>query len=355
MSSAADELVVIERLLDRVGLHRLTPTGAFIRVGNGETTYTVLEADGTAAFEERQRGVVKQTLNASSVSAALRFLTNLIAGSARPSRWPVINPSGFAPGVRFEPLDRGQRLSWDEEWLLFDGRRSAEMRARPFSWVVRATPEEVAASYSDLSGAPLFRVDLAEVARDFPRVLAPDAPVTRYSPEIRRPPAADADQAAENTLAVALAAEIGWAAWPARPGEVLSVANVHGTGRVIGYRQGAFTYQSFSGDHHTGLATFATAAAARRFLVSEMGAIGRTRRAQRILRVPGAAPGWTIDKRTTGFVASGPGPAGTFPLGPVGQQHALIYTWCASAELPEITAAFRNPDGAPLFPPAGPR
>ena len=198
MSSIGAELAVIERLLDRVGLHPFAPAGALIRVGDGETMYAVLEADGAAAFEERQRGVVKQTLYASSVSAALRFLTNLVAGSARPSRWPVINPSGFAPGVSFEPSERGQRLSWDDEWLLFDGRRSAELRARPFSWVVRATPEEVAASYSELSGAPLFRVDPAELARDFPRLLAPDAPAEPYSPETRRPWGADPDRTAGN-------------------------------------------------------------------------------------------------------------------------------------------------------------
>lgn len=351
MSSAgpAAEMAVIERLLDRVGLHRLAPAGALIRVGDGETTYAVLETDGTAAFEERQRGVVKQTVQASSVAAALRFLNNLIAASARPSRWPVINPSEFAAGVRFEPLDRGQQLSWDDEWLLFDRRRSAESRARLFSWVVRAAPEDVPASYSELSGAPLFRVDPAEVARDFPRILAPDAPAERYSPEVRRSPGADPDDAAENDLAVALAAEIDWAPRPTGPGEVLAVADVRGTGRVIGYRQGTYAYASVAGDERFTRATFATAGAARRFLVSEMGAIGRTRRAQRTLRVPGTATGWTLDKRPTGYVVSGPGPSASFPLGPIGQQHAMIYSWCAGADLDAIAAAFRDPVGAPVF------
>ena len=38
-----------------------------------------------------------------------------------------------------------------------------------------------------------------------------------------------------------------------------------------------------------------------------------------------------------------------FPLGPVGQQRALVFTYCADASLEDIVASYRDPDGAPLL------
>jgi hypothetical protein len=182
----AAELGVIERLLKPAHFHQLAPAGFLIRVGDGETTYAVVGDETGGRFEERQRGAVTGTLTASSVVVVLRLLTYRLAGLARSTMWPMIRPADLAPGVTLESVEDGQRLSWDDDWLLFPGRTSVEWEARPFSWVVRATPDEVAASYRELSGAPLFHIDLAKEAPEFPRVLPPEAPSSGYTPEVRR-------------------------------------------------------------------------------------------------------------------------------------------------------------------------
>ena len=57
-----------------------------------------------------------------------------------------------------------------------------------------------------------------------------------------------------------------------------------------------------------------TAAAARRFLVLEVSTMADGR--------PRPDP--------TEFVVSGPRVTATFPGGPIGQQHALMFTWCGT-------------------------
>ena len=156
-SFITDELAVVERLLEPAQMWRSAAASeVLIRVGDGETSYAVTDEDGQGRFEERQRGSLNETLTASTVAVALRFLTYRLATLARPTWWPLLNPSGYAPGVRLEAVEFGQRLSWDDEWLLFHRRGPADTEARPFSWVVRATADEVAASFLEPSGAPLF-------------------------------------------------------------------------------------------------------------------------------------------------------------------------------------------------------
>jgi hypothetical protein len=174
---AAAELAVIERLLGPARWYRLASPGSLICLGDWvETAYAIFENGGLVRIKEEQRGVVNETLTASSTAIALRFLTYVLAGLARPTWWPMIKPAEYAPGVRLVDDANGQRLCWREGWLLFPRlRSSAEWEVRTFSWVARATPDEVAASYLEPSGAPLFHIDLATKAPHFPRVLPPDA------------------------------------------------------------------------------------------------------------------------------------------------------------------------------------
>jgi hypothetical protein len=185
-SPRAAELSVIERLLKPARVTRWPPPAdAIIEVGDLETAYVVADEDGQGRFDERQRGQLRLTLTASTVAVALRFLTHRLAELARPTWWPLINPPEYASGVRLQAVDDGQRLSWDDDWLLFPQQRSVEFEARPFSWVVRAPAAEVMASYLEPSGAPLFQIDLAKEAPEFPRVRPPDEPHGWYSPEVR--------------------------------------------------------------------------------------------------------------------------------------------------------------------------
>ena len=130
---------------------------------------------------------------------------------------------------------------------------------------------------------------------------------------------------------------------------MLVVADKSGSGRAISYRHGVFQYESVVGEWRKIGATFATAVAARRFLVLEASTIARSWRRQPVLRVSRAAPEWTVTKNPTEFVVSGPGATATFPLGPIGQQHALTFTHCAGATLDDVVASYRDPAGAPLL------
>jgi hypothetical protein len=183
----AAELAVIRRLL-RPARMTLWPVqgDALLEVGDLETAYVVAEQDGQGRLEKRHRDSVRMTLLASTVKVALRFLTYRLAEIARPISWPILSPSSFASNVTVSVVEDGQRLSWDGSWLLFPHGASAESEARPFSWVARATADEVAASYLELNGSPLFSIDLSKEAPEFPRVVPPGEPQEWYSPDVRR-------------------------------------------------------------------------------------------------------------------------------------------------------------------------
>ena len=110
-----------------------------------------------------------------------------------------------------------------------------------------------------------------------------------------------------------------------------------------------FEYQSFVRDWRKTIATFSTAAAARRFLVMEVGAIRRIRRGLPVIRVHTPNPATTLRKAPTQFELSWPGGQATFGLGYNGHQQALTFSWCALASLGDIVANYRDRDGAPLF------
>jgi hypothetical protein len=165
-SSVVEELAVVERLLAPAGMRRSSAVpDVLVEVGDGETAYAVSEQQGQGRFKEWQRGAVNDTLTASTVAVALRFLTYRLATVARPTWWPFLTRPGSAPWVRLETVEAGQRLSWDDDWLLFPRRGPADTEPLRFSWVVRATAKEVAASFLEPSGAPLFAVDPARSNR----------------------------------------------------------------------------------------------------------------------------------------------------------------------------------------------
>ena len=86
-----------------------------IKVTDSETAYVVRNHEGRGQFEEWQRGSLNEIVVGSTVAVALRFLTFQLAHLARPTWWPLINPSEYAPETRLQDDDEGnQRLRWDD-------------------------------------------------------------------------------------------------------------------------------------------------------------------------------------------------------------------------------------------------
>jgi hypothetical protein len=315
--------------------------GTLVAVGDGETFYELVRDGNDVAFVEVQRGRRSIQARFDSVADAVRFLVFTLADQRSGPEWTPIEHTDFAPGTAYAPVDEDWVLRWPGGRAVSPHRRLPPATARDFSWVATASPADIAASYRHPHGEPLF--DLA-VTRGTD--LKP--PTSTLKPRPLESPPPDPEAATETEAVLAVAAEIGMTLRPLGEGDVLAVGWDH-AGRVIGYRHGMFQYQSFASDHRTTVATFSTAPAARRFLAMEIGAIARQRRREPGFRVPGPASGFTVTKGPTEFAVAGPGVQATFPLGPVGQQHALTFSYCADAALEDIAVSYLDPAGAPLF------
>ena len=139
-----------------------------------------------------------------------------------------------------------------------------------------------------------------------------------WSQRWRRPP--DAEDTADRLAIDAVLADLRWQRRPPSGADVLAVADRY-QGRAIAHRQSQFVYESTSpSGHRATKATFSTAAAARRFMLIELGADGRA----------------------------------TLPIGDRGHQQALTFSVVVTAELAEVAASYRHPNGEPLFGPGPP-
>ena len=87
-------------------------------------------------------------------------------------------------------------------------------------------------------------------------------------------------------------------------------------------------------------------------MIMELGHILRLRTSQPRIQPNRLAPGCTLEKGPTGFDVAWPGGRATFPIGYSGHQDALNFSWVAMAELADIAASYRHPNGEPLFEPS---
>jgi len=209
--------------------------------------------------------------------------------------------------------------------------------------VIDADPATLAASYRHINGEPLFdlgiRAEAELVERPRGRVMDP--------PPIEVPPP-DTDEIDLATIDAVLA-EHGWERRQPSGADVLAVGDAQ-VGRAIAYRQSQFVYESVvRPDYRNLMCTFSSAAAARRFMIMELSRLLRMRTRLPRIQPNRLAPGCTIEKGPTDFELAWPGGDGTFPIGYIGHQRALDFSWVALAELAEIAASYRHPNGEPLF------
>ena len=313
-------------------------------VGDQEDHLVVAVRKGVVTFETISRDHRYLTAEFGRELDAWRFLIMQLGDSWRSDRrMRDINPleMGLAPGTTLERGPSGSWLTWPGGAAIFH----SDLDAIGFSWVARAEPADIAASYRHVNGEPLFDLGLPVEAQ------RPDPPAPRRvmaPPPVEKPP--DDLDAADLAVIDAVAAELSWARRPATGAETLSVGDDQ-VGRAISYRQSQFVYEHTVGrDWRKIECSFSTAAGARRFLIAELGSILRMRKRMRTIRPRLAAPDCRIERGPTSFLVTSPAGQATFRLG-LGHRQALVFSWVATASPASIAASYRDPDGRPVFSP----
>jgi hypothetical protein len=294
----ADDMALIEKLVRDLRLHRWPgDPETVLEVGDLENTSILAIRHGLFTFETTSRGRRSIAAVFSSARDARRYLIMDLVESFRfhTPMAPVVMHE-LAPGTRLEDGPTGHRLSWPGGEATFYQRDEAVT----FSWVIDAAPTAIVASYGHVNGEPLFDLGITAEAvvteRPPARIMDP--------PPIESPP--PDEEAVDHATIDGVLAELGWERRPA-------------------------------------------AGAGRRFLLLELGGILRMRRRLPRIRLNRLAPACAIEKGPTAFELSWAEGQATFPTGYIGHQHALDYSWVVTAELADIAASYRHPNGEPLF------
>jgi hypothetical protein len=336
------DMLLIEELVEGLGLsHWPGDAETLLEVGDLENTSVLAVRHDQFTFETTSRGGRSTTAVFSSARDARRYLIMDLSEEAFRfhTRMTPIIMRQLAPGTELESGPTGHRLRWRNGEATFYDRTDAVI----FSWVIDADPAAIVASYQHPNGEPLFDLAIPLVAETSERwpdhVMAP--------PPIEIPP--PDDEEVDQATIDAMLAQLGWERRQPSGADVVLVGEPR-VGRAIAYRQSQFVYESVTPpDHRRTRCTFSTAAAARRFMIMELGHVLRLRTPLPRIQPNRLAPGCTIEKGPTGFEVACLGGRATFPIGYSGHQDALNFSWVATAELADIAASYRHPLGEPLF------
>jgi hypothetical protein len=337
------DMLLIEELVVVLGLsHWPGDAETILEIGDLENTSVLAARHGQFTFETTSRGTRSTAAVFSAARDARRYLIMDLSEEAFRfhTRMAPIIMKQLAPGTELDNGPTGHRLSWRDGEATFYDKTDAVI----FSWVIGADPAAIVASYQHPNGKPLFDLAIPPVAEPPER---PPGHVTA-PPAIEIPPPDDeeVDQASID----AVLAQLGWERSKPSGADVVLVGEPR-VGRAIAYRQSQFAYESvIPPDHRRTRCTFSTAAAARRFMIMELGHVLRLRTSLPRIQPNRLAPGCTIEKGPTGFEVAWLGGRATFPIGYSGHQDALNFSWVAKAELADIVASYQAPNGEPLFP-----
>jgi hypothetical protein len=336
------DMLLIEGLVTDLGLsHWPGDVGTILEVGDLENTIALAVRHGLFTFETTSRGKRSTAAVFSSARDARRYLIMDLAEDAYRfhTRMAPIAMKQLAPGSDLEDGPTGYLLNWPDGAATFYDR----LEAVTFSWVIDADPGAIVASYRHPNGEPLF--DLGVSAH----LEKPERPRgRRMDPLPIEIPPADDEEVDQATIDSVLA-ELGWVRRTPSGVDVILVGDEQ-VGRAIVYRQSQFVYESVVfPDYRKARCTFSTAAAARRFMIAELGHVLRLRTSLLRIRPNRLASGCTLEKGPTGFDVAWPEGRASFPIGYAGHQDALTFSWVASAELADIAASYRHPNGEPLF------
>jgi len=335
------DLRLIEELVRGLSLNRWSGGAeTILEVGDLEVTRILAVRHDLFTFETTDRGRRSTAAVFSSARDARRYMIMDLCRSSRfYTRMEPVLMKGLAAGSELEDGPTGHRLSWSGGEATFYDRSDAVI----FSWVIDAEPAAIMESYQHPNGEPLFDLGLHVIAEE------PERPRGRVTdpPAIETPPADDEE--VDHVTVDAVLSELGWDRRTPSEADVLRVGDLR-VGRAIVYRRTQFVYESVTPpDYRHARCRFSSAGAARRFMIMELGHVLRLRTSLPRIQPNRLAPGCTIEKGPTGFDVAWPRGRATFPLGYTGHQDALNFSWVAMAELADIAASYRHPNGEPLF------
>ena len=154
----AADTAIIDGLAEKLGwLRRPGDSDTVLEVGDFEITRALAYRRGLHTVESTSRGARTIEGTFSSARDARRFLVMALADMVRiESGMPDIPHPGIAPGLELEEGPTDYRLTWPAGEATFSVGLLGKMRATDFSWVAQAEVSDIAASYRDLNGSPLF-------------------------------------------------------------------------------------------------------------------------------------------------------------------------------------------------------
>jgi hypothetical protein len=335
------DMRLIEELVRGLSLNRWPGDAeTILEVGDLEVTRILAVRHDLFTFETTDRGRRSTAAVFSSARDARRYMIMDLCKSSRfYTRMEPVRMKELAAGSELQDGPTGHRLSWSDGEATFYDRSDAVI----FSWVIDADPAAIMESYQHPNGEPLFDLGLPVIAEE------PERPRGRVTdpPAIETPPADDEE--VDHATVDAVLSELGWDRRTPSESDVLRVGDLR-VGRAIAYRQTQFVYESvIPPDYRHARGRFSSAGAARRFMIMELGHVLRLRTSLPRIQPNRLARGCTIEKGPTGFDVAWPRGRATFPLGYTGHQDALNFSWVAMAELADIAASYRHPNGEPLF------
>ena len=340
------DMQLIEELAAGLRMRRWPgDSDTIVELGDLEDTSILAVRNGVFTYETTSRGQRSIQAAFSSARDARRCLVMELCDSYRfANRLPPLVMKQLAAGSELEDGPTGHRLTWPGGEATFYRQSSAVT----FSWAIGAGPDTILASYQHVNGEPLF--DLGIPVDEWNLHTAarrpPGGPV--MEPRIETPPPDDED-AADRAAIDAVLADLRWQRRASSGADVLAVGDAR-MGRAIAYRQSLFVYESTNPTRYrTARCTFTTAAAARRFMVMELGHVFRLRTGMPRIQPDRLAPHCTIEEGPTGFELTWSEGRATFPIDSSGQMYAQTFSWVVTAEPAEITASYRHPNGEPLF------
>ena len=337
---------LIEALAKGLGLTRWPgDLDTLVELGDMENTRILAHRHGTFTFETTSRGQRSIEAAFSSARDARRYMIMDLCESYRfHTRLPPMVMKRLAAGSQLEDGPTGHQLTWSGGEATFVNRHQAVT----FSWAINADPDAIVASYQHVNGEPLF--DLGIPVDEWNIHAARGRPVGRVAqPRVETPPPDD-EGAADRAAIDAMLADRRWERRAPSGGDLLWVGDRY-QGRAIAYRQSQFVYESTTGAgrYRDTKATFSTAAAARRFLLIDLGDVVRRWAGMPRIQPNRLAPDCTLEEGPTGFELTWLDGRATFAAGAKGHMSALNFSWVAKAELGEIVASYRHPNGEPIF------
>jgi hypothetical protein len=290
------DMQLIEELAAGLRLrHWPGDSDTIVELGGLEDTSILAARNGVFSYETTSRGQRSIQAAFSSARDARRCLVMELCDSYRfANRMPSLVMRQLAAGSQLEDGPTGHRLTWPGGEATFHDRS----RAVTFSWAIGAGPDTILASYQHVNGEPLF--DLGIPVDEWNLHTARRRPAGRVmEPTIETPPPDD-ENAADRAAIDTVLADLRWQRRTPSGADVLAVGDAR-MGRAIAYRQSQFVYESTTPTRYrTTRCTFSTAAAARRFMLMELGHVFRLRTGMPRIQPNRLARHCTIEEGPTG-------------------------------------------------------